>query len=118
MPLAIAVNEGRVVHAVYQVFGKLPVHDAAVHFEGEVIGLTLRAQIPSEPIVLTAWPFACVEIPLPRPAGGRVIKDDSRHRYPGSESGIENARARQIAHEILDRTPSCPRLSPDRVAVR
>jgi hypothetical protein len=117
-PLALPGRDGRSVRAVYQVFPSVPVHDVLVRFDGAVIGLTLRARIPSGPLIAVGWPFLCVEIPLPTRVEKPLIVDDSEHRYPGSHSGVDDATARERAREILDQASTCPRLSPDRVRVR
>jgi hypothetical protein len=114
VPAVEVSADDRSLRAVYQVFARTPIEDALVRMHEEEIGLTLRARIP-ETIIMIAWGFRCAEIPLPEAAAGRSIVDDSTRRYPGSDSGIDDAAAAAQAKRLLEEEPRCAALTRERV---
>ena len=115
MPLAQSSPDGHSLRVVYQTLGHTPLHDVLVRRQPGVLGLTLRARLPTGPIIAVAWGFQCADIPLRQPLGQRRIVDDSNHRYPGSESGINDQAARRDARKLLASHHTCAPIARKRV---
>jgi hypothetical protein len=115
IPLAEPGGDARSATAVYQVLPGTPIEDVLLRVDDDTVGLTLRARIPKGAIIAIAWGFECVELSLPEPLRGRPLVDDSRRRYPGSESGIDDAAAKQAAEQILRGGRPCQRLAAEKV---
>src|SRR5947199_344441 len=114
MPLAKSTENGRSLLVAYQIFGRTtPIEEVLIRQTHAEVGVTLRAQLPTGPLVAIAWGFACAEVPLNESIGDRRIVDDSKHRYPGSESGISDEQAKIDGQRLFD-AAHCQRVPASR----
>ena len=102
MPLAKPSADGKSLLVAYQTFVRTrPIDEVLIRETRDQVGITVRGGIPTGLLVAVAWGFACAQVPLKQPIGDRRIIDDSRHRYPGSESGISEEQAKINAQRLF-----------------
>jgi hypothetical protein len=115
MPLAKPSADGNSLLVAYQTFLRTrPIDEVLIRESSNEVGITVRGRVPAGALISIVWGFGCSQVPLRQPIGHRRIVDDSKHRYPGSESGMTDERAKLNAQQVLD-AGGCQQVPTSRV---